>query len=383
MSKRAYTVFIEDKEYLLWQLELFLFSITKRGGIDPKDIFVFWSCPEYYNKLGETQDPATVVKSEWLHGILESYPTMRHFYSQNFGRQNRCFRFMGKGKGFHGVQYAGINKWSSWIEYANDGCFDEYDEVVILEQDLWFSGKFPEIPNGNWVSKNWIPNRKESFAKSADPERELDEWAKVREFTTWEHEGWDLDEIMKLTKVPKEQRSLWTRGAVLFQFVVKDLTPKFLNDLMNYQYLLLHMGEIAHPTGKIHETDMIAPSLACCNNNIKLAGVEDEQLLTETWCKEESYEQTGELPEGTIVHYAWDFSKYPFLSNTDDPLQFSKFTHGGTHAPWQGNIPALHSDIKKSKYEWLRNYYNDMIEIGKSYPYIRRNCYKEVGNIRI
>ena len=96
MNKKAYVVFIEDKEYLLWQLELFLFSIVKRGGIDPKDIFLFWSCPEYYSKLETTQDPGKVEPSEWLQGILDSYPTMKHLYSQNFGRQNRCFRFMGE-----------------------------------------------------------------------------------------------------------------------------------------------------------------------------------------------------------------------------------------------------------------------------------------------
>ena len=267
--KIAYTVFVEDKPYLLWQLELFLFSITRRAGIKEEDIFLFWSDPTYYADLENTQDPSKVTKSDWLDGICKAYPQMKAYYSQNFGRQYRCFRFM-EGGGFHGVGYTGINKWSSWIEYANGDCFKEYDELYILEQDLWFSGEFPHFKGRNAVSYNWIPNKKEAFAKGADPEKELEDWAKLRGFTTWEHEGWDLGEIMNLTKVPKTNQKKWKQGAVLFKFAVEDLKPKLLNDIMNYQYLLLHLGEIAHPLGKIHETDMIAPSLALCNSNINM-----------------------------------------------------------------------------------------------------------------
>lgn len=383
MEKTAYVVFIEDKTYLLWQLELFLYSITRRAKVPEQDIFLFWSCPEYYSHLDKTQDPAKVERSEWLNGIIQAYPSMKHYYSQNFGRQNRAFRFLGEGKGFYGVGYPGINKWSSWIEYANGGCFKDYDEVFILEQDLWFSDEIPEMPKGNCVSYNWVPRRKESFYKTDNPEQEMDEWAKVRGFTSWEHEGWDLDDIMTLTKVSKKKQSLWKQGAVLFKFRSEDLKPKFLNDLMNYQYLLLHLGEIAHPVGKLHETDMIAPGLACCNNNIDLTVIHDKQFLTETWCKAETYYDGKNLPKGTIVHYGWPFSSYPHFSKTDELLEFSKTKHGSNSAPWEAHRDIIKKDLTKSKFQWLINFYQDMLSIKESYPSINRVNNKKISHIRI
>ena len=58
-KKVCYAVFIEDKPYLLWQLELFLYSLTKRAGIDEKDIFLFWCSPNFYH----LEDPNNPVKS--------------------------------------------------------------------------------------------------------------------------------------------------------------------------------------------------------------------------------------------------------------------------------------------------------------------------------
>ena len=289
---------------------------------------------------------------------------------------------MGEGNGFHGVEYVGINKWASWIEWANGGLFTPYDEIFILEQDLWFSGKFPAFEGRNVVSYNWIPKRKEAFCRQADPNKALDDWAKIRDFTTWEHEGWDLDEIMSLTKIPKKQQSLWSQGAVLFKYCVKDLSPKFFNDLMNYQYLLLHLGEIAHPQGKIHETDMMAPSLAACNNNLKMTVSSAKQVCAETWCQADQYEN-DDLPDGAIVHYGWTFKNYPFLAKDEkNPVKFGK-TYYLDSAPWQGKKGKLEKDMERSKYQWTKNFFQDMLDIRKAYSHITRQCDKKVGKIRV
>ena len=111
-KKVCYSVFIEDKPYLLWQLELFLYSLTKRAGVEDKDIFLFWSAPNFYHEDSQHIEPW--VPSDWLRGIMEAYPRMHHRYSQNFGRQNRAFLFMGNGN-WWGKPYPGLNKWSAWI----------------------------------------------------------------------------------------------------------------------------------------------------------------------------------------------------------------------------------------------------------------------------
>ena len=367
-KKICYSVFIEDKPYLLWQLELFLYSLTKRAKIDPKDIFLFWSSPDYYSEPTRP-DYEAHQPSEWLTGIIQAYPTMHHRYSQNFGRQNRTFRFMGKGH-WHGKPYAGLNKWSAWIEWANADCFKDWEEVWILEQDLWFSGKIPKVPDGNVVSYNWIPQRKTAFKKT-HADDQVDEFQKAREFKKNGFKGQNLEDIMRLTGMNKKKIAKWEQGAVLFKFNVADLKPKLLNDIMNYNYLLIHLMEIKHPLGMRHETDMIAPSLAIANSNLDIVSLRDDRLRTDTWTHDE------DIPQDTIVHYGWDFKNYPHLN-----AKFGKHEYGDL-APWQEKRHDILKFSKEAKYEWTQNFFKDMLNIHLDFPNILRRCTKKNHELRV
>ena len=364
-KKTCYSVFIEDKPYLLWQLELFLYSLTKRAGIEDKDIFLFWASPDFYgNPVSESWKP-----SRWLEGIMSAYPRMHHRYCQNFGRQNRTFRFLGDGN-WHGKPYPGLNKWSAWIEWANAGCFDEWDEVWILEQDLWFSDKIPSVPDGNVVSYNWIPHKTKAFTRKHN-DADSDEWMRVREFKKNSFRGQNLEDILKLTGTPKSKINKWKQGAVLFKFRTKDLTPKLLNDILNYNYLLLHLMEIKHPLGSRHETDMIAPGLALANNGVAIHELRDDRFRTDTWT------ENAEIPEGTIVHYGWDFANYPHLGS-----DFGKHDFGNL-APWQGNLPQIEEYTETAKFEWVKKFFQDMISIHEEHNHIVRECMKQVHELRV
>ena len=367
-KKVCYTVFIEDKPYLLWQLELFLYSLTKRAGIDAKDIFLFWCSPNFYHLEDPNYEPW--VPSEWLAGIMAEYGTMPHRYCQNFGRQNRCFRFFGDGN-WHGKPYPGLNKWSSWIEWANAGVFDEWDEVMILEQDLWFSGKIPKFPAGNCATYNWIPNRKLAFKKGKIKDEELDQYTTARGFKKNVFKGQNLDDIMKLCGVTPKRREKWIQAAVLFKFRTKDLKPKLLNDIMNYNYLLIHLMEIKHPSGMRHETDMIAPCLALADNNIEMKLVKEDTVLTDTWTRDE------EIPPDTIVHYGWDFANYPHLGADFGKSSFNEL------APWQTSRKDIRKFIKEAKYEWTKNFFTDMMSIHMECPNILRRCVKPNIELRV
>lgn len=366
-KKVCYSVFIEDKPYLLWQLELFLYSITKRAGIEDKDIFLFWASPNFYHEEPDRVEPW--MPSEWLQGIMQAYPNMHHRYCQNFGRQNRAFRFMGDGN-WHGKPYPGLNKWSAWIEWANAGCFDEWDEVWILEQDLWFSDKIPDVPNGNVVSYNWIPHKTKAFKKTHNDDQN-DEWMKVREFKKNSFRGQNLEDILKLTGTSKKKINKWKQGAVLFKFRTKDLKPKLLNDIMNYNYLLIHLMEIKHPLGQRHETDMIAPGLALANNGIDIESLRDDRFRTDTWTED------AEIPHGTIVHYGWDFNNYKHLN-----VEFGKHNFPEL-APWQGGMANLKKWRDEAKYEWTKNFFTDMMNIHHDFPNIVRSSTKTTNQPRV
>jgi len=367
-KKICYSVFVEDKPYLLWQLELFLYSLTKRAKIDPKDIFLFWASPDYYTEPSRP-DYEGHIASEWLQGITQSYPTMPQRYSQNFGRQNRAFRFVGNGN-WHGKPYAGLNKWSAWIEWANAGCFDAWDEVWILEQDLWFSGEIPKVPDGNVVSYNWIPGRKNAFKKAHAPDQ-VDEFQTSRDFKKNAFRGQNLEDIMRLTGMNKNKIAKWKQGAVLFKFKVPDLKPKLLNDIMNFNYLLIHLMEIKHPLGMRHETDMIAPSLAIANSNLDIESLRDDRLRTDTWTHDE------EIPPNTIVHYGWNFKNYPHLNADWGKSDFAEL------APWQEKRQDLIKYSKEAKFEWTRNFFTDMLNIHAEFPNILRRCTKKNHELRV
>ena len=366
-KKVCYSVFIEDKPYLLWQLEMFLYSLTKRAGIEDKDIFLFWASPDFYSDGGVGIEPW--IPSDWLQGILQAYPRMHHRYCQNFGRQNRAFRFLGDGN-WHGKPYPGLNKWSAWIEWANAGCFNEWDEVWILEQDLWFSNKIPAVPEGNVVSYNWIPHKTKAFERKHN-DADNDEWMKVRGFKKNSFRGQNLEDILRITGANKNKISKWKQGAVLFKFRTKDLTPKLLNDIMNYNYLLIHLMEIKHPLGQRHETDMIAPSLALANNNIDIESIRDDRFRTDTWTQNE------EIPEGTIVHYGWDFKNYPHLG-----VDFGKHNYGEV-APWQGGLASIRKWREEAKFEWVRNFFQDMLHIHADFSNILRSSKKTTNQARV
>ncbi len=367
-KKTCYAVFVEDKPYLLWQLELFIYSLTKRAKIDPKDIFVFWASPDFYHLEDPTYEPH--IPSDWLTGIFQSYPSMPHRYCQNFGRQNRSFRFLGDGQ-WQGKIYAGLNKWSSWIEWQNAGVFNEWEEVVILEQDLWFSDEIPKMPDGNCVTFNWIPNRKQSFKREHEERDNEDKFTTARNFKKNKFKGQNLDDIMKICGQTAKQREKWKQGAVIFKFRTKDLKPKVLNDIMNYNYLLIHLMEIKHPEGMRHETDMIAPSLALSHNNMEMSVLGEKQWLTDTWTHD------AEIPKGTVVHYGWNFDNYPHLG-----VNFGKSKFPDS-APWQTERKLLRDCVDTAKYQWTKNYFTDMLSIHMEYPNILRRCVKKNKELRV
>lgn len=369
----AYLIFVEDKINLLWQLELTLYSMTHNAGVKADDIFVYWADPSYYEDPKKYGNPATVDMSPYLSDLKKTYPTMKFYYSQNFGRQNRNFRFTKRG--WSGVDYPGINKWSSWIEWWNSCVFCKYDYIYILEQDLWFSGPFHHLAGENSVSYNYIPTRKELFKRSNN----LTDWGRDRGFVDGNHPGYDLDVIMTLTGVTN--LDLWVPGAVIFKFKVADLTTALVNDIMNYQYFLLDLGEISHPNGKFHETDMIAPCLALARNNVSVTLDRSMQWFTSNWVNAANYEN-GQLVQSGVVHYGWNFRGYKFLGTQNEGLQWCKCDYVST-TPWSSETWRQHYTdlIVNSTYSWTKKMFTDIMTLGDIA--LNRTCTKSVKKIRV
>jgi hypothetical protein len=333
MKRVGHVVFIEDKFYLLWQLELFLYSIISRGKIDPCDIVVLHADPSYHN-----HDVKWDI-SPYLTQIIKHYPCVKFFPVQNWGRSNWYYRFQGNGV-WHPKQYAGINKWLSLCEAANTDWLDEFDEIVLLEQDLWFSGQFPKLPVGNCVTANWLCNRHKAFAVS---DKSKDE----------NTNGFDLDDIMSLCKVPKKYQKLWTSGAIIFKFLIKDLkNTKFLNAISNYNQLLMTLGELALPQGARHETDMVAPSLAMAHCGMKCKTIDDQRWRSDIWV------HNNEPLENTVVHYGWDFSHHPHLNSSFAKSNFND------KAPWH-DVSKFKDEYEQLKFNWTKLLYEDLFSLNE------------------
>jgi len=344
MSATGYVVFCEDKYYLLWQLELLIESITNRAGVHEKDIVVLYADPSYHHRSVEWG------QSPYLKSLMKHHHDVKFYPVQNWGRRNWYFRFEDN-KTWHPKQYPGINKWLSLCEAANAGWLDDFTEVVLLEQDLWFSGNFPKLGHGNCVTANWLCDRYNAF--------EVND--KTDDMNT---PGFDLDDIMKLCKVPSSHRKRWTSGAIVFKFVTKQLVQaKFLNALVNYNQLLMTLGELALPQGARHETDMVAPSLAMAHCGMHCRTVEDLQWKSDVW----TWHQKP--PDNVVVHYGWDFAAYPHLNST-----FSKFKYTNK-GPWTDK-EVLMAEYNDLAFDWIKSLYNDIFKIGEKN--IQRVCDRQV-----
>ena len=121
--RTAYVVFTEDKQYLLWQTELLLHSIFTRAGISLQDCVVLYTDPEQFDPR-RVNDP--YQPSPYLSGLLEKTPSTRFHRVENFGRRNWYFKFKGEGA-WDNKSYPGLNKWSSLVEAANAGWFEDFD----------------------------------------------------------------------------------------------------------------------------------------------------------------------------------------------------------------------------------------------------------------
>lgn len=341
----GHVVFCEDKTYLLWQTELFIHSLTSRGGIKEEDIVVLFATPEYHNC-----DKKLHNDSPYLRNLMKKHSGCRYYKVQNYGRRNWYFRYEDNGT-WHPRQYPGINKWTSLCEAANAGWLDEYNEILLLEQDLWFSGDMPELPVGNCVTANWLCNRYGAF-EVTDKDDDMNT------------EGFDLDDIMKLCKVPSHNRAKWTSGAIVFKFITNQLKKsKFLNAIVNYNQLLMTLGELALPQGARHETDMVAPSLAMAHCGMNCKTIDNLRWRSDVWT------WNNEPPRDVVVHYGWDFNAYEHLKSS-----FSKFKYNKT-GPWEDKDIWM-KEMRTVTFDWIRELYIDIIEIGKLD--IDRTCDREV-----
>lgn len=343
--KTGYVVFCEDKQYLLWQTEMLLHSITTRGGVNIEDCVVLFADPDYFNKEKKGYQP-----SKYLLSMQQHYKCKYHCV-QNFGRKNWYYRFNDNGT-WQPKQYPGINKWTSLCEAANAGWLDSFDEVLLLEQDLWFSGPVPELPPGNCVTDNWINNRFRAF-EVTDKEPHMNT------------EGFDLDDIMKLCKVSATDREKWRGGAIIFKYVTNQLKKsKFLNAIVNYNQLLMNLGELALPQGARHETDMVAPSLAAAHCGMHCELVTDQRWRSDIW----TWHQ--EPPENTVIHYGWDFNAYKHLKST-----FSKFVYSN-EPPWV-HIDRYLKECDDMPFKWTKNFIHDLKAVGEIQ--INRQCNTNVS----
>jgi len=345
VNKIGYVVFVEDKFYLLWQLELFLHSLISRGEINPSNVVVLHADPSYHN-----HDIPWEV-SPYLIDITKHYPSVQYFPVQNWGRSNWYYRFQDNGT-WHPKQYAGINKWLSLCEAANAGWLDQFNEIVVLEQDLWFNGKLPILPQGNCVTANWICDRHFAFKVDDKPNEE-------------NTDGFNLDDIMSLCKVSKKNQKLWTSGAIIFKFITQELKKaKFLNAIVNYNQLLMTLGELALPQGARHETDMVAPSLAMAHCGMQCQTIHDQCWRSDIWT------HNSEPPDNTVVHYGWDFGIYSYLNSSFNKSNFNEKT------PWS-NLSKFKKEYKKLPFNWLKLFYDDLFALKKIK--LNRKCNRQAS----
>lgn len=326
--ERCYVIFTEMRHYLLWQTELAVYSLIHNAGINPKDIIIL------YTGTAPEKNPKTEPHYNYFkRNIIDKYKVNEYKVS-NYGKMPWSYRV--NNDGISTYMYAGMNKWTSLIEAAVEGVFKTWDNVMLLEQDLWFADKLEALPAGNVGTANWINNKDEAF--------------KSDKFT-----GINLVDFLKFCRVPEENIEKWQSTAIIYNFTKETIENKeFLRMVVHYTNMLIAYAEIVHPEGARWETDMIAPSLALAHCGIDITSIDSPSYKSSTWTEDK------EAPDNVVVHYGWDFAKNPHLG-----VDFSKFAFANGVAPWE-NESVVNTWIFKSKFNWMKKFFGDMLAVSKN-----------------
>lgn len=396
---------VEDTTYMLWQLELFIWSITNNysvngdefGLVDPKDILVVIILN------GDSL-------SNYAKNIINHYGIRYVVDHQNFGSRGRLIRFKGN-NGFGTDVYKPLNKPCSmgviwrYIE-NNEEDMIGYKFIVIMEADLYAYGgidfdKFPKDKTSiaqHWIIDNWTDNKKmgtdENTGSTDEPgERNL--------FNKVQYNA-GLTDLLKIAGVSSENIKKFVPGACIIWIKKEDFTTKLVDKTILWNQFMesltaLKTDEILY----ISELPIYSLALSQC-------GIDVEQICNEKFPEfnpgnMDKQVYGKEIPIRSLIHYTyphlWPLKNGPKHGDGD---HFNKRCYGQKsclETDNDGNVIVPNNHLLNPIFNYVRDleegkksaetghqtsFFDYCLEIGKSVNIDRTGSYagQDFGTIK-
>ena len=338
---------IEDKTYLNWQMEMFIYSACKPTK------------PDKFKKSKISPDNILVVVfndyeplSPYLANILGHYG-VKHIKAYNYGRRDKLREY--HEGGIEELEYAGANKLYAICEAWKRDYHKDYKYLALLDSDIFVYRyvNFHVFPFQNTtIAWNWLVDAKTEFFSNAEKAHDEDK-------------GVDLPKLLESLHVKQEDIEGMSTGSVFMFFKSEDLAKNLINDLVAFKDIIWRTSRlIRHPAWII---DMPCYSLALANNGVKvdtvhLAEFDSTNMSKESWGQE--------VMPGSFVHYAHDC--------WGDYNWGGKFKYKD-HTPFFDKA-QIKEGLRKTSYDHGREFFRLCKRIAKEIP-ISRPILDEEGNI--
>jgi len=316
--------------YRGWQLELFLFSMIEKGGVDPEDICVTcysenldFDLPAYYEKIFSIRNRVKVARE-----IDIGFNTLYHTIDRGPN------------------DYCAINKAAALIPvYKN--CFHHgFDVIALLDLDAYMFGKanYEAYPTTTTLT-DYPPIEPETFCRVTsglqgqeafiDPCHLKDIWG-----NPWN--GINMIKIMESINVPKENREKIKSGSYNIFIANEDFTEELV---YGFQYFTIALKALCAAAGHpfVWQAEMGAYPLTLASYGVDFDISEGVEINDCPFHRE--------VPEGTLCTYAFDgFSSES--GSSWNKLNYMYSTPFDDHQTIEQGLHSSNSDAERAFYQY-------------------------------
>jgi hypothetical protein len=321
--------------YRGWQLELFLYSMTVKGGVLEEDICVICYVTDLENK--ELPD--------YYSKIFSLFPKVKVVMDLDIGF-NPMYQTMDRGP----QDYCAINKAGAFIPVYKSGLYLVYDTIAILDLDCYMYGKaslekYPKTTTLTYYNSL----QPDTFCKltsglqgqDLDQKNFIDIWG-----NPWR--GIDASLLLRSIRVPESNIEKIKPGSYNVFISKEDFTEEVV---FGFQYFTIALKALVAAAGHpfIWQAEMAAYPLCLAAYGIDYETSTDVEISDVPFFR-------SEIPEGTLCTYA--FENFSRASGSKwNKLKYKESTPFEDQETIDYGLEHSNSSAERAFYEYCREIY--------------------------
>ena len=319
--------------YRGWMLELFLYSMVTKGGVNEEDICV----TSYVTDLDNPYMP------DYFNKIFSLFPRVKIAFDLDVG-WNPIYKTMDNGP----EEYCAINKSSALIAVYRNGYHAGYDMVALLDLDCFMYGKAAWDRYPTETTLTWYPSCEPKRAVSLTSGLTgLGEGSEGDPIDIWgnKYDGIDMTDIMRAIRVPEVNIQKIKAGSYNVFIAADDFTEELV---YGFQYFTIALKALLAAAGHAHvwQAEMSAYPLAMASYGVDYDVSDDVEINDIPWHR-------TLIPEGTLLTYAFNnISSYG--GSIWNKLNYMESTPFSDKWTIDKGLELATSDAERTFYEYLR-----------------------------